>query len=172
MSETHTICKGCKTETAPNLFEKPENLKAVIEPLRELGFTADSTLIELIKQKTAGLCALCGEIEIVKTALLSVIVEETDGEETHKCILNLINRLIFLAEESIWIACKRSIYEEITSARLGSRVAWRLFMRLCNLRGQPQHVNGPEAELLLERYHTSSTPKWEGQQLLSFVFSS
>lgn len=147
MSEPKIICKGCKAETSPGLFENPENLRINKEVLGELGFTADPTFIEFIKERTVGLCALCGEIEIVKLALMAVMVDETEGE-TRECMLKLLNALTCLAEESVWIECKRAVIDEIASSRLGCRASWRLFMRLCNMRGQPQHVSSAEAGLM------------------------
>jgi hypothetical protein len=151
MSETKTICKSCKAETAPDLFKNPENLKNILDPLREMGFTADSDFIEIVKPKLAGLCVLCGETEVIKTALLSVVVDKIDEKETKECIVNLLNTLTFLTQETVWMGCKRAVHNEIVRSKrkLNARTAWRLFMVLCNIRGQPPHVEEAEANMMV-----------------------
>jgi hypothetical protein len=151
MSETKTICKGCKVETEPDLFNKAENLKNILDALSELGFTPDSDFIEFVKPKLAGLCVLCGETEVIKTALLSVVVDKIDEKETKECIVNLLNAFSFLAQESMWLACKRAVHSEIVRSKrkLNARTAWRLFMVLCNIRGQHPHVEEAEAGLMV-----------------------
>jgi len=149
LSETKIICKGCKAETEPDLFKKPENLKAVLDSLSEKGFTPDSAFIDYVKPKLDGLCALCGGIKVVKTALLSIVVDEIEEKETKALIVDLLNTFSFLAQESMWMECKRIVLNDIVTSKLRGRAPWRLFMQLHNIRGQAPHVEEAEANMMV-----------------------
>jgi len=102
LSEQNFVeCPTCKVETTPDLFEKKENWESTKETLTILGFDIENPETQKhFRELVKGYCAVCGEVRILREAIIQKLKEQIQDQQTEKTFLNALDNLIDLAKES------------------------------------------------------------------------
>jgi len=96
-----------------------------------------------------GLCPVCRETETLHESIANKLHKHIQDPETEKAILENIDELAELSKESQWMQDKQTIIDTMTSEKLNQKTAWRFYVVLQNIKGQSQHVEDWEKELIL-----------------------
>jgi len=95
-----------------------------------------------------GLCSVCRETATLHESIAKKLRTHIQNTEAAKAILENINELTELSKESEWQQCKQTIIDTMTSEKLNQKTAWRFHVVLQNIKGQRQHVQDWEKELI------------------------
>ena len=96
-----------------------------------------------------GLCPVCRETESLHETIANKLRTRIQDPLTEKAILKDIDELAELSKESQWRKCKQVIIDTMTSEKLNHKTAWRLFVNVQNIKGQSQHLEDWEKEVIL-----------------------
>ena len=96
-----------------------------------------------------GICPFCREIESVHESIANKPGTHIQDPIALKDILENIDELTELAKESRLRQCKQIIIDTMTSEKLHQQTAWRFFVVLQNIKGQSQHLEDWEKDLIL-----------------------
>ena len=101
-----------------------------------------------IEESEKGLCEVCGEIAELREELTNNLSNQFTVDTTRNNFLKNINNLIELSKESQWRQDKNRLIKTILTEQLEMKTAWRLFVVLQSVKGQSQHLEDWERDLI------------------------
>ena len=87
---------------------------------------------------------------MLELAFGTLVIQEVEDKKTQDRFFIAADLLKSISAEARWIEVKELILKEIEGGKIGLKTGWHMFMAVCNMGGQTQHVEAPERMLIQE----------------------